>query len=210
MSYQEVPESGGYVGLGTMAMGDLCAVEFAQGAHLSVLFGCYGLFPHELLRMRAPVPRGLLAIGVVIDDLVLLEKSLKKVGPAVLAGTRADERMAKIRRAYADVGLPTNPSKEFSNSAASRFCGAEVDGVAGIVRPTSSRFWPLFVITCRVCCLGLTTVSLLESLAGSWISILMFRRRCLSVMGEIFEAVSCGAICGSILRMSSGLKEELF
>ena len=117
--------------------------------------------------MRSPVPRGLLTIGVVIDDLVLLEKSLKRVDKSMPAETLADERMAKIRKAYADVGLPTNAAKEFCNSASSRFWGAEVDGIAGVARPTSTRFWPLFVITCRVCCLGLTSVSLLESLAGS-------------------------------------------
>ena len=205
----KAPSTGGFVGLSTMAMGDLCAVEFAQSAHLAVLLGCRGLFPHELLRLRAPVPRGLLSIGVVIDDLVLLEKTLKKNNKDCSSLSLAGERMDKIRQAYADVGLPTNPAKEFCDSASSKFWGAEVDGVAGIVRPSSTRFWPLFVITCRVCCLGLSTFSLLESLAGSWVSILMFRRRCLSAMGEVFEAAACGASSDSVLRLSPSLRDEL-
>ena len=32
-----IPSEGGYVGLNTMAMGDICACEFAQGGHLGLI-----------------------------------------------------------------------------------------------------------------------------------------------------------------------------
>ena len=188
-----------------MAMGDLCAVEFAQSSHLSVLLHCHSIYPWELLRLRSPMPRGPFMAGVVVDDLVLLER--------VVSGLReqcvALQRMPLIKAKYAEVGLPTNDKKEFINSTSARFWGAEVDGELGIVRPNSYRVWPLMLITMRVCCLGVCSVSLLESLCGSWISVLMFRRRCLSVMAEVFEVLHAGLAQNDIVRLSEALKDEL-
>ena len=74
-----------------MAMGDLCAVEFAQSSHLSVLLHCHSIYPWELLRLRSPMPRGPFMAGVVVDDLVLLER--------VVSGLR--EQCVALQRTYA-------------------------------------------------------------------------------------------------------------
>ena len=66
----------GYVGLSTLAMGDLNACEFAQGSHIKLVMSCGGAAMEEILMMHQPSPRGLLSVGVVIDDLVCLEKVL--------------------------------------------------------------------------------------------------------------------------------------
>ena len=126
-----------------------------------------------------------------------------------MRSTAADERMDNILKAYEFARLPTNPKKAFYNSTAASFWGVSVDGRKGLVRPNPQRLWPLIMITLRVALLGVTTVSLLESLAGSWVSILVLRRRFLSVMNEIFHAVHCGAVGGMVLRMSASLKDEL-
>ena len=201
-----VLQGGGYVGLSTMAMGDLCAVEFAQSSHLGLVLQCGGLHPHELLRLRSPMPRGPFMGGIVIDDLVLLERVTRKAGEAASV---ASSRLGLIKDKYEKVGLPINLKKEFIDSTTARFWGAEVDGEAGLVRPNSFRVWPLMLVTLRVCCLGVSSVSLLESLCGSWISVLMFRRRTLSIMNEIFLVLHSGLPQSAIVRLSEGLVDEL-
>ena len=199
--------NGGFVGLNTMAMGDLRACEFAQGSHLSVLLEANGFKPQELIMMHQPLPRGLLSVGVVIDDLVILERVATGLVPA--GDGLADERMEPIKAAYNRVGLPINESKEFRNAACASFWGVELDGNAGLMRANSHRLWPLVLITLRTCMLGLSTIGLLESLSGSWISILMLRRRMLSLMSEIFNATGCGLEQGAVIRLSDELKDEL-
>ena len=66
----DLPAEGGYVGPGTMAMGDLCAVEFAQCVHLPVVLQAKVAAPFELLRLRSPPPPGAFVLGLVTDDLV--------------------------------------------------------------------------------------------------------------------------------------------
>ena len=133
----ELPPSGGYVALNTMAMGDLVACEVAQGSHLGVLLqrGC--IRPTELLRYRHPCPRGPFTAGVVIDDLVFLERVVRDQG--LDEATIADGRMALAIEAYASVSLPTNPKKAFYNATAASFWGVSVDGEKGLVRPNPQQ-----------------------------------------------------------------------
>ena len=75
------------------------------------------------------------------------------------------------------------------------------------IRPKpSSRLWPLIAITIRVVALGLATVGLLKSLCGSWTSVLLLRRRLLSVMDLIFAA-SSGPDPEVVIRLSLELKK---
>ena len=196
----------GFVCLSTMAMGDLCACEFAQGSHLSVLFSSGQLSPNELVMMHCPLPRTPLMIGVVIDDLVLLERVLQ-------AGTdgesRASSRLKPIKSTYARVGLPINEKKEFVDSPTGSFWGCQIDGVKGILRPSNLRLWPLVMITMRVSTLGLVTIGLLESLVGSWVAILMFRRRLLSLLSLCFDILGSNTDKGSVVRLSGKARDEL-
>ena len=201
-----IPSEGGYVGLNTMAMGDICACEFAQGGHLGLLLRSGSLLPTELLRYRSPVPRSMFCAGVVIDDLVMLERILVS---SVGEKTVSDRRMELVEAAYAEAGLPTNPKKAFYNSSAASFWGVSVDGVKGTMRPNPQRLCPLELITWRVVSLGVVTVSLLESLVGSWVSIFMHRQRLLCTLDLSFKAIHCGASGEQVLRMSPSLKDEL-
>ena len=196
----------GLVSLNTMAMGDLCACEFAQCSHLSVLLDSGQLSPQELVVMHSPLPRSQLCIGIVIDDLVLLERVLKN---GSRDSSEASKRLGPIKAAYERVGLPVNEKKEFVDATQGSFWGCEIDGVKGIMRPNSVRLWPVLMITVRVVVLGLTTVGLLESLLGSWISIFMYRRRLLSLMSLCFEVVSRGFSKGHVVRLSDELRDEL-
>ena len=201
-----------HIGLNTLAMGDLCACEFAQGAHLLLLIRAGVIKLDELIQHRLPYPRGLFGIGVVIDDLVALEKVLtKNIGDeSFLSASTAMGRMTMAQDAYKTAGLSANEKKSFFNQSEASFWGCEVDGKKGTMRPNSSRMWPLILITLRVASLGLCTCSLLESLAGSWISIFLVRRRLMSCMNLIFCAISACENSGSVVRLSSKLVDELF
>ena len=206
-----IPEDG-YVGLNTLAMGDCNACEYAQSSHLQLLLASGGAVWEELLMMHSPPPRSLLSIGVVIDDLVCLERVCKDrlSDGKILGETAMDERMALFMRKYDEVKLPTNPKKAFDNSLHGSFWGVQVDGEKGLVRGNESRLWPLLLVTVRICSLKLATVGLLRSIAGSFISLLMLRRRLLSSMNYIFDAIAAGQNDKEILRLSDDLVDELF
>ena len=64
--------------LNSMAMGDLNSVEFGQLAHLSLSLQAKVFAPEEMLTLKSRAPRGTIADGVVIDDLVIAEKLPRK------------------------------------------------------------------------------------------------------------------------------------
>lgn len=206
--------SGGYVGLSTLAMGDLSACEYAQCSHMGILMKSGGCFPNEVLKLNSPCPRGDIALGVVIDDLICLEKINVKMD-AALDGSfmhcgESSKRMQMIMDEYAVASLPVNMKKSFDGQLGASFWGIQVDGEKGIFRANDSRFWPLVLITVRVACLGVSTISLLQSIAGSWISVLCIRRRLLSMMNLIFDAIACSSGPSQVVRLSGALVDELF
>ena len=86
--------------------------------------------------------------------------------------------------------------------------GGEVDGVAGLVRASSLRAWPLMVITMKIAMLGFSSVKLLETLAGAWIAVLTMRRRMFCLLDIIFEPLGIGD-GGQIVALSPALQDEL-
>ena len=201
---------GGYVGLNTLAMGDLNACEFAQGAHVQLLLRSGAAVSSEIMRMHQPFPRGMLSVGVVIDDLVLLEKVLASDVTDADYVSGASKRMQLVMKEYERVHLPTNPKKAFDDAELGSFWGAQVDGKKGLVRANESRTWPLVLVALRVCALGLCTVGLLRSLAGSFVSVLALRRRMLSAMNLVFDAVAAADSEKQVIRLSPELKDEIF
>lgn len=187
------PEDPVWVGLSSLAMGDTLACEYAQSSHVAICLKHGVAFKQELLTLKDPIPRGLLHVGIIIDDLVILEQCLLSQMEDIqlgLIGSEADGRLFRAQEGYAAAGLETNPKKRFSNQHLARFWGQEVDGLKGLVRAASTRLFPTMLITLRVASLGLATVGLLESLAGSWIAIFGCRRRLFCIMEIIFEALS--------------------
>ena len=200
------------VGLSTLAMGDKCACEFAQCAHLSVMLQNEVCKIEELLCLRNPIPRGLLQVGIIIDDLVVMEAVLSSAleDPGFDRDTlESSRRVLLARKAYDKVGLKNNPKKGFMAATRAKFWGVEVDGVAGLVRGASSRLWPTIAISLRVASLGLATISLLESLAGSWVSLLSVRRRMFSILDSLFAPLGSGASQKAVVRLSDEITSEL-
>ena len=200
-----------HVGLNTLAMGDCSACEYAQASHLCLLYERGVFAENELITLSSPVPRTEILAGVIIDDLIVLE--LLPLGlctsPRPWPQTGSDLRMALADLAYAGANLLTNSKKAFQNEMNGRFWGIELDGIQGLVRPARSRVWPLIAITSRVISLGFATVGLMKVLCGSWISVLLLRRRLLSIMDLIFAAAGLEDQ-STIVRLSGKLKSELW
>ena len=109
---------------------------------------------------------------------------------------------------YIANGLCSHPDKEEVNATDLTSWGARCLGVTGWVSCPTSRIIYLTAFTVEVVRLGVATVALLESLGGSWVAVLMVKRRLLSVMDLIFEA-GRGRSQNSVLRLSAELKTEL-
>ena len=200
------------VGLSSLAMGDTCAVEYAQCSHLGLLLQGKALRVKELLTLHGSVPRGLLQIGIIVDDLVVLEQVLRtelEERGATAAASLSAERLSNARVAYAQAGLPNNEKKGFAGLTCANFWGIDVDRDKGLLRASQRRLWPAMVISLRVCALGLATVGLLESLAGMWVSLLAVRRRLFSVMDLIFEPLTLDCSSSTVIRLSSDMISEL-
>ena len=200
-----------FVGLSSLAMGDCLACEYAQGSHTGLLLQHQVALSSQLLSLHNPPPRGLFHVGIIIDDLVVMEQCLRQDlesiqdGGLVSTGASACEL---ARKAYATAGLEINPKKGFVNSQTASFWGIEVDGVKGLVRSSSSRMWPAMMVTLRVATLGLATVGLLECLAGTWVALLGLRRRLFSLLDIIFEPLALGDQ-SQVIRLSAELVDEL-
>ncbi|OLP79985.1 hypothetical protein AK812_SmicGene39667 [Symbiodinium microadriaticum] len=189
--------------LSTMAMGDLNSVSFGQGSHLGLLMAFEVVPPEALMTLRGRPNRGDLNLGVVIDDLILLERALKRVGP-----TRSAAIMDHAFAAYASAPLPVHEGKTFREQSRSSFWGADLDGWEGTVRPSWSRLIPLVGLTIACLRLPVIAVSLLEVLAGSWVSVLSFRRRGLSLLNWVY-VLQRGRSRTEVLRVPSELRAEL-
>ena len=200
-----------WVGLNSLAMGDLMACEFAQGSHVGVMLQHGVAETTQLLTLHNPIPRGLHHIGVIIDDLVVLEQILvEELQQLQSKGlpTWGSEKVAAARAAYDEVGLETNPKKAFTDATTSSFWGVDLDGEKGLLRASNARLWPAMMVTMRVATLRLATIGLLEALAGTWVAIYGLRRRLFCLLDVIFEPLAI-ADQKMVVRLSDELVDEL-
>lgn len=194
-----------YGSLATLAMGDTQAVQLAQTCHVGIGLQSRLISPSNLLTLKGPLPRACDMVGIVIDDLVTLS-----VCPSEQTKPTAGAKTAhKMQEEYKKVKLIPHEDKAFRDQEEATFWGADVNGSAGTIRGTLKRAIPLMGIILQVCRLGFSTVDLLQIVAGSLVSLFLFRRRLLSLLDAIFQAC-VGRKGSSIVRMSGRLKGELF
>ena len=196
------------VGLKTLAMGDVNAVSFGQAAHVGLVLASGAAGVENLLTYRGRPPRDRLSLGVVIDDLLVLERTLR-TEIAATRGSGSRDVIAKIRAAYASAPLPRHEGKGFLCKSEVEVWGAQLNGDAGWVRPNWSRLVPLVHITLAALRLPLMSVSLLEILSGCWVASLSFRRRLLCLLFEVYRAQR-GREREDLFRPSVELRAELF
>ena len=188
-------------------MGDTMAVEFAQAGHIGLCLQHGVAAVDELITLHGSLPRGLLQVGVIVDDLIFLEQVIREL-PLDECELESDRRVANAEAAYRRAGLIHNPGKTFKKQVCARFWGLEVDGDKGLIRSSSLRFWPVAFITMRVVSLGLATIGLLEALAGSWVSLYGIRRRMFCCLDVIFEPL-CVEDQKAVVRLSPDIIAEL-
>ena len=188
-------------------MGDVSSCEFAQASHLGLCLQRGVCSAEEVLCLKSAIPRGLLQVGIIIDDLVILEQVLRRDHMLGGAGS-SGRRIGAVQKAYASVHLPNNPKKGFREELKAKFWGVEIDGDKGLLRCSNARLWPTAVITLRVCSLGLATVGLMEALAGCWVALLGVRRRLFSLLGLIFEPLGMDDP-KAVIRLSREMISEM-
>ena len=111
------------------------------------------------------MPRDSFITGIIIDDLVYMEKVLRDLNGNSSMSADACTRIAAMDRQYKFVGLQTHPKKSFRDSTEATFWGAHVDGRAGLIRANPQRVIPMLAVVCRVIRIGYASISLLETVA---------------------------------------------
>lgn len=176
-----------YICLATLAMGDGLAVEIAQQSHYNLLRQLGGCMdPKEVLAYRRAIPKGPFYELLTIDDHIGLQR-VKKGFPLGQQPTRDKAVFKQSERAYAAVGLTPHPGKRQRQVSAATVLGAEVDGVVGRVSAPRSRLAVLMFCTAVVAQKKSCTKKILQSLIGSWVHALLFRRCIFSVLDAIYN-----------------------
>ena len=194
-----------YACLASLAMGDSAACEYAQTSHISMGLQCGAFRKHHLLTLHGRVPRSSYMAGIIIDDFVLLEK----VALEATTGMELSSRRSSMHSMYSSVGLEAHPSKGFAEQESASFCGADVDGLVGLVRGHIPRAASLCWVTAKVASLGHCSVSLLEVIAGGFVSLFTFRRRMMSLLDLVY-VVQCGRERAEIITLSQPVIDELW
>ncbi|CAE7732556.1 unnamed protein product, partial [Symbiodinium necroappetens] len=194
--------------LNCMAMGDVNAVSIGQASHIGLVLGAGVVSFEQLVCLRNPPPRQPLGLGVIIDDLIVIEKAARgqDFDPQTCHSPRIVARMHEV---YSSARLPRHEKKGFFMESRASFWGADVLGDVGFVRPSWSRLSPLVSLTLAVLELPALTVSLLEVLAGSWVSVLSFRRRALCLLDQVY-LLQRGRGRQDLVESTVALRVELF
>ena len=198
-----------YAALGTLAMGDLNAVEFGQNSHLSLALTSKAIKPQELVFIGGRIPRTSYVAGVIQDDHASVEFVDRDYDSALPdASGIAARRFAILRGTYRDAHLAVNEAKAVRGAKQATIWGAQIEGVKGHVGAPSARRLTLAYLTLLIVRVGFATVALLEIIIGSWVAICLYRRRLLCCLDLVYEAVA-GRNQDDLLRLSSELKAEL-
>ena len=155
-------------------MGDLNAVDYAQTGHMNILREAGGLRDETLLRYRAPVPRGHVWEGVVVDDRVLLRQEPRAAARgaprsrSAPPASRPTERCVHepIDDVYERAGLAAKRSKRVRDAHVAEFWGAHVSGHVGFVRAKDEIMHRTVALTMALLQLGVATASLWEAAVG--------------------------------------------
>eukprot|EP00438_Fugacium_kawagutii_P016872 Skav223762 [mRNA] locus=scaffold521:2192:6754:+ [translate_table: standard] len=195
-----------YPCLSTLAMGDNQAVELGQCAHVQMGLISGAFQASQLLTVHGRAPRGNVACGVVIDDVLICEQLPEAAAEEY---TEGEARLDKLCEEYLQRGVKPHPRKTFRKVPVTECWGASIDGISGLVRAAPKRLIPVMWITSRIALLGFASVGLLQVIAGSWISILQVRRRMLCLLDYVYLAQQ-GREQDDLVRLSPELISELW
>lgn len=194
----------------TLAMGTSFAVEVAQHAHSNLLRRAGVLSPDLQVAYRKPLPRGPTLLLLCIDDLGILQKIPRGMPPDSKECYRGDLLLLeKAGAAYERAGLRTSSKKAVRNQSCATVLGGEIDGRRGTLNAPRLRILALSKLTLKLVTLGWATKHLLETIIGSWIFVLLFRRPLLSLFNDVFHEGECCKNRHEVFQLSTGAKQEL-
>eukprot|EP00439_Symbiodinium_sp_Y106_P030937 s162_g3.t1 len=195
-----------YLALACLAMGDSLAVELAQASHMEVLrtvAGC--MLRSETVAFRRPFPRGDFCEFLCIDDHIAVQ-CLSRAAARASQPLRDTAVFRQAEAAYQQVNLVPHPVKKQRHQTRGTLLGAYFDGELGMVSAPLDRTLVLMLCTCEIARRGACTPQLLQTLLGSWIHVLMFRRPALCVLNAVFAdaAARRGACTPQLLQTLLG------
>ena len=194
----------------TLGMGTSYAVEVAQHTHSNLLHRAGVLTADIQVAYRKPLPRGRTLLLLCIDDLGVLQKIPRGISSKSTSCYRGDLLLLdKAEVAYKRAGLRTSAKKAVRNQCCATILGGEIDGRRGTLNAPRLRILALSRITLRLVVLGWVTKHLLDTIIGSWIFVLLFRRPLLAFFNDVFHE---GEHCKNrheIFELSTGAKQEL-
>ena len=174
----------------SLYQGDHSGVEVATEAHTSLL-QLHGLLG-EGQQLLAKRPVGLSGPwdGLIIDDFFSL--STEPVSkPAHLSA--AALRVEQARACYAAEGVAGSPHKDINGAELFQAAGAQINSTPGplkegrvLVSAPTPKVLSLAYISLKAAALPAITEELASNLAGSWISVLMFRRCLFAILDSFF------------------------
>ena len=194
-----------YACLNSLAMGDSAACTYAQTSHISMALQCGAFYKQELLTMHGRTPRSDVFGGIIIDDFILMQKVKRSESKGIAIGARRD----RMHAMYNSVGLDAHPTKGFSDEVRASFWGADVDGDEGLIRGNVVRAASLCWITAKVASLGVSSIALLEIIAGGFVALFCFRRRMMCLLDLIYS-VQAGRSRDDVVSLPSALVDELW
>lgn len=201
-----VAETRLYPCVSALAMGDCQAVEIGQLAHIQLGLVARAFSPHELVAVHGRAPRGALAAGIVIDDVILAEFAAPNMDSSTLESV---QRLNRLCEEYVQRGLLAHPRKTFRAQHRAEFWGCSADGLSGHLRAAPRRLVPLMELSVRTARLRHASMGLLETLTGAWVAILQVRRRTLCLLQALYEAQR-GRAQSDIIALSDEAVEELY
>lgn len=187
-------------------MGDCNAVSLGQTSHLGLLLQKTSLELEDFIALKARPGRKRRWAGLMIDDFILLEARKRDEGEEQAEESKAI--VAEVRKAYEEAGLPRHEGKASHDVSRGEFWGVQINGDRGEVRPNLKRCIPLCHIILDVLRAGRISISLLEVLAGSLVSVFQMKRRFMSALEEVYNSQR-GRSRDDVIQMSSSLRDEL-
>ena len=194
---------------GSLAMGTSFAVEVAQHTHSILLQRAGCLNSDEWVQYRKEFPAGDTYQLLCIDDYAVLHKVPRGTSPNNRSDCRKDRKLLdQANAAYAKADLRSSAKKAVRDSFNTVVLGGQIDGRRGLVCAPRLRILVLCNLSLKLVQIGYSTKQLLETIVGSWIFVLMFRRPLLSLLSDVFHEGE-KLPRREIFQLSTGAKQEL-
>ena len=188
----------------SLPMGDLNAVCFMTTAHLNLLRR-HGA-AREVARYRAPLPRGPVIEGVIVDDYdiaCIVPRTLAAEEPA-----EDTEALSRVLRAYASVGLMPEAKKCFTSKANADFWGATTQGELGRVRAHREVMIRTTTLVVALLHQRKVTARVWQAILGLIVYVSLYARPALSFLDVVFHEADAYAP-GVVFVPSRRALEEL-